>query len=66
MGIPDPLGELKHFRDRLAAIRGLLLRGGDVRGREEGKSGEKKGQVEGGEGGKGGMKERGGAAFHPI
>jgi len=30
---PDPLGELKRSPDPLAAIRGLLLRGRERRGR---------------------------------
>jgi len=35
---PDPLGELKHSPDSLAAIRGLLLRG------EKGKGGKGEGR----------------------
>ena len=39
---PDLLGELKHSPDPLAAIRGLLLRGGE--GREGGREGKGKGR----------------------
>jgi len=36
---PDPLGELKRSPDPLAAIGGLLLRGGREKGRERGRKG---------------------------
>jgi len=48
---PDPLGELKHSPDPLAAIWGLLLRGGEggrkdkgIGGRKEEWKGERKGR----------------------
>ena len=55
---PDPLGEVKRSPDPLAAIRGLLLRGGGREGREGtgemkgrgGRGGERKGRRRGGKG----------------
>jgi len=48
----DPLGELKRSPDPLAAMRGLLLRGGEgSRGRgRDGKGKERKGGEKGSEG----------------
>jgi len=37
---PNPLGDLERSPDPLAAIWGLLLRGGDRRGEEEGEGGK--------------------------